>query len=228
VPALAGILPMFSGCAGPFSMLDPAGPAAATAAWLWWGMFTAFTLVLVAVCGLWLYAMFRTPPSRDEAQTRRMERRWLIGGGLVLPMVSIVLLLSFGIPAGHSMLPLAPDEGDAFEVRVTAHQWHWEVRYPDRDVTLLNEVHIPAGRPVDVHLSSADVIHSFWVPRLGGKLDALPGRTQVLRLQADEPGLYRGQCAEFCGTGHTHMHFSVIAHSAEDFAAWREEATAHD
>lgn len=209
-------------------MLDPAGPAAATAALLWWGMFSAFSLVFVAVCGLWLYAMFRTPTSRDETHTRRIQRRWLIGGGLVLPLVSMVVLLGFGIPAGHSMLPLPPDEGDPLDVHVTAHQWHWEVRYPNRDISLVNEVHIPAGRPVDVHLSSADVIHSFWVPRLGGKLDAIPGRTHVLRLQADEPGIYRGQCAEFCGTGHARMHFTVIAHTPEDFGAWREDATGDD
>ena len=226
---LPGIPPVLTGCAGPFSVLDPAGPAAATAALLWWGMFGFFSLVFFAVCSLWLYAMFRTPPrTPDATQARRIQRRWLIGGGLMLPLASISVLLAFGIPAGHSMLPLPPDEGEALEIHVTAHQWRWDVRYPDGNISLANEIHIPAGRPVDVHLSSADVIHSFWVPRLGGKLDAVPGRTQVLRLQANEPGTYRGQCAEFCGLGHAHMHFTVIVHTPGAFDAWREEAAGDD
>ncbi|OOG21016.1 cytochrome c oxidase subunit II [Thioalkalivibrio denitrificans] len=225
---LAGTPLGLTGCAGPFSTLHPAGPSAATAAMLWWGMFVLFSLVFVAVCGLWLYAMFRSPSIRDEAQEKHIHRRWIIGGGLVLPLACIVVLLAFGIPAGHSMLPLPPDEGEALEVHVTARQWHWDVHYPDGDISLSNEVHIPAGRPVDVHVTSVDVIHSFWVPRLGGKLDAIPGRTNVLRLQADAPGSYRGQCAEFCGTGHAHMHFTVIAHDPEDFDAWRTEAAGND
>lgn len=222
-----GIPLSLAGCGGPFSMLDPAGPSAATAAMLWWGMLALFSLVYIAVCGLWLYAMFRTPPASGEARDQRIHRRWLIGGGLVLPVGSIALLLAFGIPAGHSMLPL-PEDGDVLEIRVTAHQWRWAVHYPDGNISLENELHIPTGRPVDVHLSSADVIHSFSVPRLGGKLDAIPGRTHVLRLLADAQGSYRGQCAEFCGTGHAHMHFTVIAHAPEDFATWREESSGND
>jgi cytochrome c oxidase subunit II len=191
-------------------------------------MFIAFSLVLLAVSGLWLYAMFREPANGDEAQARRIQNRWIIGGGLVLPLGSITVLLAFGIPAGHSMLPLPPDEGEVIEIHVTAHQWWWEVAYPASNISLVDELHIPAGRPVDVHLSSADVIHSFWVPRLGGKLDAVPGRTQVLRIQADAPGSYRGQCAEFCGIGHAHMHFTVTAHEPSDFEAWKREARHHD
>jgi cytochrome c oxidase subunit II len=212
------------GCSGPLSTLDPAGPSAATAAWLWWGMFIAFALVLLVVSGLWLYAMFREPDHGDEARARRIQNRWIIGGGVALPVVSITVLLTFGIPAGHSMLPLPSDRGEVLEIHVTAHQWRWEVVYPESAISLVNELHIPAGRPVDIHLTSADVIHSFWVPRLGGKLDAVPGRTHVLRLKADEPGRYRGQCAEFCGIGHAHMPFVVIAHMPDDFDAWRREA----
>jgi cytochrome c oxidase subunit II len=191
-------------------------------------MFAGFSLVLVAVSSLWLYAMLREPDTGDEARTRRIQNRWIVGGGIALPVASITVLLALGIPAGHSMLPLPPDEGEALEIRVIAHQWWWEVVYPEWGISLVDELHIPAGSPVDVHLSSADVIHSFWVPRLGGKLDAVPGRTHVLRIQADEPGSYRGQCAEFCGTGHAHMHFMVIAHAPGDFEAWQREAQDHD
>lgn len=123
---------------------------------------------------------------------------------------------------GHRMLPLPPAEGKPLRIDVTGHQWWWEVRYPDSNISLKNELHIPAGMPIDIHLSTADVIHGFWVPRLGGKLDAIPGRVNVLRLQADEPGVYLGQCSEFCGLHHAVMKFTVKAHTPDDFARWLE------
>lgn len=215
-----------TGCEGAFSTLSPAGPNALSAAWLWWGMFGWFTLVLLVVITLWLYAIRRRPGEPSEAGAKQVQNRWIIWGGLVLPIVSMAVILTFGIPAGHRMLPLPLEEGEALRIDVTAHQWWWEVHYPESNITLKDELHIPAGVPLDLHLTSADVIHSFWVPRLGGKLDMLPGRTNVLRLYADEPGSYRGQCAEFCGTQHAHMKFTVTAHSREDYQAWlRQEVS---
>jgi cytochrome c oxidase subunit 2 len=211
-----------AGCSGPLSSLDPAGPSARSGALLWWGMFAYASVVFVAVVALWLHAMRRPPDTRDEAQQRRIHNRWIIGGGVILPSVSITLLLLFGIPTGHRMLPLPPAEGAALRIDVIGHQWWWEVRYPDSTISLNNELHIPAGTPIDIHLSTADVIHGFWVPRLGGKLDAIPGRINVLRLQADEPGVYLGQCAEFCGLHHAVMKFTVTAHSPEEFNQWIE------
>jgi len=208
----------FGGCAGPYSMLDPAGPSAHEAAFLWWGMFGFFMLVLVAVCGLWLYAMVRDPGEVSPQAARKIQNRWIIGGGILLPGISILVILIFGIPAGHRMLPLPQD--DVLRIDVTARQWHWEFHYPGTAITLIDQMHIPAGVPIDVHLTTTDVIHSFWVPRLAGKLDTIPGRINVQRLQADQPGIYGGQCAEFCGPGHAHMKFTVHAHSADDFAAW--------
>jgi cytochrome c oxidase subunit 2 len=105
--------------------------------------------------------------------------------------------------------------------------WSWHFTQPGEGgamVATVGTLYVPAGRPVDVIVTTEDVIHSFWVPRLGGKLDTIPGRITILRLQADEPGEYRGQCAEFCGVGHAHMQFVVNALSEEDFAAWLEEA----
>lgn len=186
-------------------------------------MFVWFTAVLVVVVALWLYALKRVPSQTSEARSRKIQNRWIIGGGLVLPVTTIVVLLAFGIPAGHRSLPLGPADGKALRIEVTAHQWWWQVNYPESGIRLRNEVHIPAGRPVDLHLTSADVIHSFWVPRLGGKLDAIPGRTNILRLQADQPGSYRGQCAEFCGRDHAHMGFTVTAHTASDYRDWAEQ-----
>ena len=229
--AAAGVVFILShatGCGGPYSTLDPAGPSASSAAALWWGMFAFFTLVMLFVIGLWLYAMYRDPGSPGEQETRRLNTRLIVGGGLALPLVSIVVLLAFGIPAGHKMLPWPPEEGPAVRIDVRGHQWWWETSYPGTGIRLVDEVHMPAGVPVDVHLSSSDVIHSFWVPRLAGKLDAIPGHENVLRLLADAPGIYRGQCAEFCGLGHAHMQFTVHVHTPEDFEAWLEAAQQDD
>lgn len=179
-------------------------------------------LVLIMVVALWLYALRRKPGQLNQEQAQRIQNRWIIGGGLVLPITSMTVLLAFGIPIGHRMLPLPVEGEEVLRIEVTGHQWWWQVRYPEQDIELRDELHIPAGRPVDLHLTSNDVIHSFWVPRLGGKLDMLPGRTNVLRLQADEPGIYHGQCAEFCGLSHAHMKFTVHAHAPADFAAWQE------
>ena len=213
---------LFTGCSGPLSSLDPAGPSARSGALLWWGMFAYASVVLVAVVTLWLYAMRRPQDMRDEVQQRRLQSRWIIGGGLILPSVSIIILLMFGIPMGHRMLPLSPAEGPALRIDVIGHQWWWEVHYPDSNISLKDELHIPAGVPIDIHLATADVIHGFWVPRLGGKLDAIPGRTNVLRLQADAPGVYLGQCAEFCGLHHAVMKFTVHAHTPDNFTRWRD------
>lgn len=188
--------------------------------------FAVTTLIVVVL--LWIYAMRRQPGEVPDDQAQRIQNRWVIGGGLILPITAITLLLAFGIPIGHRMLPLPLAEGEPLRIDVTARQWQWEVSYPDTGVRLRDELHIPAGAAVDLHLTSEDVIHSFWVPRLGGKLDMFPGRTNVLRLQADEPGLYYGQCAEFCGTGHAHMKFTVRAHAPDEFDAWLEGATADE
>jgi len=178
--------------------------------------------------GLWLYAAGRRARTFSDAQAQRVQRRWLLGGGVVLPTVAIAALLVVGIPVGHNMLPLPVENGQVLRIDITGQQWWWDVRYPGSGIRLKDELHIPVGVPVDIHLTSADVVHSFWVPRLGGKLDLLPERTNILRLQADEAGTYRGQCAEFCGLNHAHMHFTLTAHEAADFAAWLKEHSSHD
>jgi len=226
VSCLLAPLPVLSACSGPYSTLDPAGPSASAAAGLWWLMLAYFGIVMLAVIALWLHAMRRDPGRISAAESARQGRRWTIHGGLLLPGASIATLLAIGIPAGQRMLAL-PDE-DALRIDVTAHRWWWQVQYPYHGIELRNTLHIPVATPIDVHLTSVDVIHSFWVPRLAGKLDVLPGRTNVLRMQADRPGRYQGQCAEFCGTGHAHMHFEVIALSEEDFSRWLTRAQSDD
>jgi cytochrome c oxidase subunit II len=206
---------MLAGCQSPLSTLEPAGPGAAAISGLWWLMFWASLAILAFMVAISLYAALR---GRGKAG-RPPARLLIIGGGLVFPGVTITALLVYGIAAGHSFLAV-PDDGRAFRVEITGHQWWWEVRYPDGPggaaLYDANELHIPARRPVDVHITTADVIHSFWVPRLGGKLDAIPGITNVLRIEADAPGVYRGVCAEFCGAQHARMGFIVHAHEAEE------------
>lgn len=212
-------------------MLDAAGPSAGAIAQVWWWMFGVAAAVLLAVSVIWLLAMSRRAAYFGD-QSRRISRRWIVGGGMVLPVVSISALLVFGSSAGMHQLPLpglltrnAENARDPLRIDAIGHQWWWELRYSEGDVRLRNELRIPVGRPVDIHTSSVDVIHSFWVPRLGGKLDAIPGRTQVVRLQADQAGVYRGQCAEFCGTGHAHMVMTVQAMEAAEFEQWLRAAS---
>ncbi|WP_052063836.1 cytochrome c oxidase subunit II, partial [Nitrincola sp. A-D6] len=200
--------------------LDPQGPAAAEVALLWWGMFGFFTLVLLAVVLLWHYAIKR----RDDTSPVTRTSGWIIWGGLALPVVSITILLIVGVPIGQRMMPL--DDEEAVQIQVTGHQWFWQVVYPEQGVQLTDELHIPVNTPVHLHLTSADVIHSFWVPRLGVKLDMLPGRTNVLRLEASAAGVYRGQCAEYCGLGHAHMQFTLTAHEQPEFADWLKQQSA--
>lgn len=213
---------MLVACEGPQSTLAPAGPSARIAADLWWGMVIAATVVLLVVVALWVHAIYRSPRDQDEAVTRRIGRRWIIGGGILLPGVSIAVLLAFGIPLGQRMQVLPGDGDPPLRIEVTGHRWWWEFHYPDHDVTSIDRLVIPAGQTIEFHVGSADVIHGFWIPRLGGKIDALPGRINVLRLRADEPGQFRGQCAEFCGAEHAHMVFAVEALDRAAFDAWLE------
>jgi cytochrome c oxidase subunit II len=222
-PAAAFVLLLaaapLAGCAeAPFSMLDTAGPGADSIARVWWVMFWGSLAILVLMMALGFMAVFRAPHRRREIS----GRAFILGGGIAFPFLVLLVLLVYGLRSGQALLPL-PTDRDVYRVEVRAHQWWWEVRYPDAPggpLHTANEIHVPAGRPVDIHLTAADVIHSFWVPRLGGKIDAIPGRTNIIRLEAHAPGVYRGQCAEFCGAQHARMHFSFEAHSADGLNAY--------
>lgn len=221
--ALASAVLALGGCVeAPLSALSPAGPGAAPIATVWWVMAWGSLAILAGVVALGLFAAMRRRPPTGPGTSRLL----IVGGGLVLPLVAILGLLAFGVRSGHSLLPLG---ADGYRVDVVAHQWWWEVRYPGSEAGALvsaNEIHIPAGRPVDLHVTANDVVHGFWVPRLGGKIDALPGRINVVRLEADRPGVYRGQCAEFCGAQHARMGFYVIAHEEAALAERLERLAA--
>lgn len=144
--------------------------------------------------------------------------RWIVLGGLVLPALILVPLVTYGMIVGEQLLPLPRNTPQRIEAQ--GRQWVWIFRYTNNGgVRTVNVLHLPAGIPVDIAVSSLDVIHSFWIPRIAGKIDAVPGHVNLLRIQANEPGRYEGQCSEFCGIGHTGMRFAVIVHPASDFAA---------
>ena len=199
--------------------LDAAGPFAEPVTTLSWGLFAGGGAVLALVVLALAVALFG--PRRWR---RKLGGPWLVwAGGLAFPVVVLSALLIYGLGLTGN-LSEAPRPGE-MRVRITGEMWWWRVAYLDGEgheaLQDANEVHIPVGRPVVFELDSADVIHSFWVPRLGGKKDMIPGRRNILRLQADAPGVYAGQCAEFCGGPHALMGFVVVAHEADAFEAWR-------
>ena len=177
---------------------------------MFWGATALFVLVMVLLALSFL---------RPAAIAAIRPIHWTIGGGLILPGPILLALLIAALVLGEQLLPRT--EGQApLRIEARASQWQWRFAYPDSPgVTATEILHMPAGEPVDIVVTAGDVIHSFWVPRLGGKIDAIPGHTNIIRLQADKPGIYRGLCAEYCGEGHDFMHFVVEAHAPADYAA---------
>jgi cytochrome c oxidase subunit II len=167
----------------------------------------------------------RTHPADPVALDPRPERTRARVVGALIGLTAVILVsltfLSYVVDRA-----IADRDDAALTIRITGHQWWWEVTYedpqPSRVLTVANEIHIPTDVPVRLALTSSDVIHSFWVPKLMGKQDLITGRHNLLRLVASEPGVFRGQCAEFCGMQHAHMALLVVAEPPEVFAAWRE------
>ena len=219
--AAAAAALVLAGCAGPRSIIDPAGPSAQRIAEIWWVMFAGAVVIWVGVVVFILIALLRGENTRELANPQRL----IVGGGLVLPTVVLGTLLVWGTLDSKRLTGLG--EEPAAVVEVTGHQWFWEFRYLDaagEPMAVSREVlAMPLGRMVEFRITSADVIHSFWIPRLGGKMDAIPGRENRLRLRADHDGRgtpIRGQCAEFCGLAHAHMHFDVQVLDEGDWAEW--------
>jgi cytochrome c oxidase subunit II len=200
----------------PHSSLDPAGPDAHRVAGLWWVIFWLGAAVYVVTMGLVAVAIIRAR-RRDATGAKSPHRTLIWGGGVIVPAIILAVLMGFTIDVGRFVG--RPPEGP-LRIEVIGHQFWWEVNYPDLGIQDANEINIPTGEPVEIVLTSEDVIHSFWVPRLTGKLDQVPGTVHSLRLEADDPGVYRGQCAEFCGIQHANMIFFVVARERADFDAW--------
>jgi cytochrome c oxidase subunit 2 len=200
------------------SILDPQGPRAARIAELWWVMLALAVVIFAIVMILLLAALFRPRRGEGDASAPPGGRFFVPVAGVVIP--AVILLLLFGLTLWTLRALEAPAASTELTVEVAGQQWWWEARYPGHDVVTATEIHIPVGEPVRVLLTSPNVIHSFWVPELSGKMDLVPGQINELWIEADEPGNYFGQCAEFCGLQHALMAFHVVADAPEDFATW--------
>ena len=204
------------------SPLNPQGPAATHLANLWWVMLGFGSTVFLLVVVLLFAAILRRRRATSETTPEHIRpdegRNWPILGGILLPLIVI------GIIFGYNIYTLAAVENPSVkpevQIEVVGRRWWWEVKYPEDGVTTANEIHIPVGVPVEIKLQTADVIHSFWVPELHGKMDLIPTRINKIVIQADQPGVYRGECAEFCGLQHAHMGLMVVAQSQADYDSW--------
>lgn len=217
--------------AGPMYYLETYGPRGKAIADLTWGLLALSVTVVVIISVLVLVGVVlrrhRGPQSiggRLDVTRGGNGVRWMYIG-LALTTVALIGSVTWTVV---TMAAIAePPAEPRVTIEVTGHQWWWEVRYvgedPSRNFETANEIHIPVGEPVRLKLTSADVIHSFWVPSLSGKTDLIPGQTNLTWLQADVPGVYRGQCAEYCGQQHAHMALAVFAQSPAEFEAWQDE-----
>jgi cytochrome c oxidase subunit 2 len=212
--ALAALV--LASCDGAQSALAPAGREAERIAALFWWMAGGAAVVWAALVALGVYAV----RARLDPGHHRWAAMWIIGGGAVVPSVVLAVLLAFGL----DLLPelLAPAPAGSLRVSVAGERWWWRVRYetPQGPVELANEVRLPVGEPVEFHLESGNVIHSFWIPSLGGKVDMIPGRRTRLTLRPAVTGRFRGQCAEYCGIGHALMGFPVVVMEKGEFERW--------
>lgn len=210
----------FTGCDGLQSTLTPAGRGAEQIATLFWWMFGGGVLIWCLVIGMAIYAIRIAPQPHDPWRVSV----WIIGGGAIIPTFILTVLLIYGLSMLPDLVRTAP-EGSR-QIHVTGLQWWWRVRYPVSDsetVELANEIRLPVGEPVQFHLQSDDVIHAFWIPALGGKVDMIPGRRTQLTLEPTRTGTFRGVCAEFCGSSHALMAFDVVIMERDDFETWLDQ-----
>ena len=211
------------------SALEPSGPQAAKVANLWWfALAIATTVYLITLGALWLAARrARQREQRGEELSGPVAEQRMTHGVTIGVAATVVILLVFlvtDLSVGRTLSPVP--SAHPLTIEITGHQWWWEVQYADTSphgrFTTANEIHVPVGEPVLFVLSAHDVIHSFWVPNLAGKKDLIPGYTQSVWFQADSAGLYRGQCAEFCGLQHAKMALHVVAEPRDQYQRWVE------
>jgi cytochrome c oxidase subunit 2 len=216
-----------SGCSGWQSALDPKGPQAQHLAELIWGFTIVCTIIWLLVMIALGFALLRRRAERPDPLTADIPReRRAMHIVIACTIATAVIVLALTGLSYVSQRKLYAREPGGITIRVTGYQWWWDVRYedarPDRIFTTANELRIPVGEPVTVKLASTDVIHSFWVPSLAGKLDLIPGQDNEIQFTASRPGVYRGQCAEFCGWQHARMAMLVYAVPKDEFERWRE------
>ena len=205
------------------SALDPRGPISRYIDTWWWVLFSVASFVVVLVTVLLLVALFRK--RRDDSTDPRMNSdregslMWFVGLlGAAFPIAVLGTLMGFNIYTENVITARA--QAPTRVIEVIGHRWWWEVIYPQEGITTANELHIPAGESVQIKVTTKDVIHSFWVPQLNGKIDTIPGQTNTISIEADQPGAFRGQCGEYCGLEHAKMAFWVVADAPQDYQAW--------
>jgi cytochrome c oxidase subunit II len=233
---LSAILTLFlTGCAGhQQSAFDPAGPQSGKIDTLWWSFFWLLGAIYIAVVVVLLYALMRPRSGAEQERIESVHKpseerdsrvRRMVTGATIATILILFVLIVASVGTGKAISELSYKK-NPLTIEVTGNQWWWQIRYLNDDPTLTlvtaNEIHIPVGRPVQIRGLSNDVIHSFWVPNLHGKRDLIPSRTTNAWIEADHPGLYRGQCAEFCGLQHAHMSLWVVAEPQDKFKAWMD------
>jgi cytochrome c oxidase subunit II len=221
IPAL--VLALASvGCEGNQSMFNPQGPASRSIAGLGWVLIGLCLAVYILVMGAFAWALMRRRQPEDESQQTTRRLGMIVSGAVGVTAVILVVLTGASAAVGRGLN--APSGAGAISVDVVGRQWWWDFQYrhltPSDLVSSPNELHVPVGVRVVLKVQSRDVIHSFWAPNLHGKRDLIPGEVTHMWIQADTPGVYRGQCAEFCGHQHATMAFRVIAESMDRFQAW--------
>ena len=206
----------FAACSDNTSALDAHGSEARHIAGLWWLMFGLAAGVYVVVAGFILVAALR---GRRGARSgaRFSPNMFIAVGGVVVPTLILLVLAVVTVTTTGALRKAG---SDPLRIEVTGERWWWSVRYPGRAIVTANEIHVPVGQPVEIGLDSDNVVHSFWVPELAGKVDTIPGQHNLLRFTAEKTGTYLGVCAEFCGIQHAHMGFRVIAESPGAFERW--------
>lgn len=213
------------------SFMHPVGAPAASQAELGWALtiVAIATVLIVAIILVIALARRRPEPSETDPGTGTPGGRWQVASGIMwiyvgLAITVVVLLVAFGATIATINASAVSPTPPPITLNITAHQWWWEVAVsdsvPSNTFTTANEVHIPVGIPILLRVQSADVIHSFWVPELGGKIDVIPGQINESWIRANRTGVFRGQCAEYCGLQHAHMAFTVVAQSPRDYQAW--------
>jgi cytochrome c oxidase subunit 2 len=210
------------------SALDAAGPQAARIHQLLTSFFWVCVAVYIITILFFFVAIIRGRRRSIVEDNPGNDRRLgiFVGTCSAVTLVTLFVLLFSSVATGNAIGTLGAHKNAQMEIEVTGHQWWWEVKYPDavtasKLITDANEIHIPIHTPVLLRLDTHDVIHSLWIPNLHGKRDLIPGRVNKLWIEADRPGVYRGQCAEFCGYQHAHMALVVVAETSEEFARWK-------
>jgi len=236
--AISVSLLLLSGCTSIQSTLNPRGPAADRIANLSWFMTILFIVITIIMWALVAFAFYRRRGTLTEYEPidGAGGQAWIAIGGIAVPLIVLSVLFVLGLQllrafpihgmhgaehGQHMMQSMKPD------IRIIGHQWWWQIEYLNDNVsqsfTTANELHLPVGAPVNIEVESADVMHSFWIPALHGKVDLIPGQSNYIRLEASTPGEYSGQCAEFCGAEHARMRLLAVAQPMDAYRAWKEQ-----